>query len=474
MPSITTGPALHALLHGGGSRVDFALGAGLGGVGAAQYLYDSSDGRVGNSTVMGNVLVGMGVAGLGLVAARRIPAMYAESPAKARMAIGASLAGVALLGLAPLALADVPDGSDNLKAKQKGTPREIGKVERSTEGVAKPGSEPEIVDWSGKGAWHNERVGEFADAPNFILLHGTGGGEPGATKSQTAESLLSTFTNAERQVSAHYVVGRDGKIIEYVDPRERAWHAAGDGRDWNSAAIGIEIVNDNSGKDEYTDAQLEAVRSLVQHLSHEFEIPATHVYAHRQVQDDRSDPVGFPFKAFLDVLDDTEPMKGRVPNLDGQAVASDEAEGRTPDRSEKPEAEEKPKAQEQPKADEPKAEEEPGIAEAPAEPVEPGAPMIDAPPAPAPKPAAPKEQAPPKQAAPKETAPTAPAPQPEQQHHDGGGITGAFRDVLGWDEPAAEPERADEAAPAVKDAAPAPQSSSSQGSIVDWLLGAFG
>lgn len=76
-------------------------------------------------------------------------------------------------------------------------------------------------------------------AINAIILHFTAGA-----------SLFTTvnwFQNPRAGVSAHYVVGRKGEIVQMVHEHEKAWHAGqaslqGDPR-VNSMSIGIEIVN---------------------------------------------------------------------------------------------------------------------------------------------------------------------------------------------------------------------------------------
>lgn len=73
--------------------------------------------------------------------------------------------------------------------------------------------------------------------------------------------------------SGHYYIDRDGGIVEYVDPSHVAHHTRG----YNPRSIGIELVNTgrypdwldsrHQAMDEaYTDAQIEALISLLQDL----------------------------------------------------------------------------------------------------------------------------------------------------------------------------------------------------------------
>ena len=78
--------------------------------------------------------------------------------------------------------------------------------------------------------------------PVIIVLH--------ATEQGSAQESLDTLRsrNSGGKVSAHYLIGEDGRLYQLVADAERAWHAGG-GRwgtitDLNSASIGIELDND--------------------------------------------------------------------------------------------------------------------------------------------------------------------------------------------------------------------------------------
>ena len=75
--------------------------------------------------------------------------------------------------------------------------------------------------------------------PDMIVLHYTG--------MQDAESALELLRARGSNVSAHYFVFEDGRIVQMVPESRRAWHAgksewAGE-TDINSCSIGIEIAN---------------------------------------------------------------------------------------------------------------------------------------------------------------------------------------------------------------------------------------
>ena len=110
--------------------------------------------------------------------------------------------------------------------------------------------------------------------PNYVILH--------HTTNDTAEQAVSTLTNRFKQVSAHYLIGRDGRIIYLVDEQKRAWHAGdsywGGNRDLNSSSIGIEL--DNNGNEPFTDAQISVLIDLLRDLSLRWNIPPANVLGH--------------------------------------------------------------------------------------------------------------------------------------------------------------------------------------------------
>jgi N-acetylmuramoyl-L-alanine amidase len=86
--------------------------------------------------------------------------------------------------------------------------------------------------------------------PNYIILHDT--------TNDNIERPLQTLTDPVREVSAHYLIGRDGALYQLVAENRRAWHAGdsywGGTSDLNSASIGIEL--DNTGSEPYAEAQI--------------------------------------------------------------------------------------------------------------------------------------------------------------------------------------------------------------------------
>ncbi|MGE5386109.1 MAG: N-acetylmuramoyl-L-alanine amidase [Betaproteobacteria bacterium] len=113
--------------------------------------------------------------------------------------------------------------------------------------------------------------------PNFIIIH--------QTTSDSAEHALKTLTDPQRKVSAHYLIGRDGKVFQLVDERQRAWHAGqswwGGNTDLNSSSIGIEL--DNTGEEPFGDLQIAALIEVLRDLRERYRIPAANIIGHSDV-----------------------------------------------------------------------------------------------------------------------------------------------------------------------------------------------
>lgn len=140
----------------------------------------------------------------------------------------------------------------------------------------------------------------FVPSPNFderrpdlVVIHHTG--------SDSVQEALAVLTAAPRKVSAHYLIGRDGRILQLVDERKRAWHAGvswwGGVRDVNSLSIGVEL--DNNGNEPFPDAQISALLVLLANLGERYRIPVANYVGHADVAPGRKvDPsVWFPWEA---------------------------------------------------------------------------------------------------------------------------------------------------------------------------------
>lgn len=125
--------------------------------------------------------------------------------------------------------------------------------------------------------------------PSLVVLH--------HTSDDTLEEALATLTDPRREVSAHYLVGRDGRLVQLVDERARAWHA-GEGSwggigDLNSASIGIEL--DNNGDEPYPEPQIVALLGLLEDLARRWKIPPAGFVGHGDIAPGRKVDPGARF-----------------------------------------------------------------------------------------------------------------------------------------------------------------------------------
>ena len=85
-----------------------------------------------------------------------------------------------------------------------------------------------------------------------------------------------------REVSAHYLISAQGRVIPLVDEDMRAWHAgAGEWRgtgDVNSRSIGIEL--DNDGLSPFAAPLMDALEHLLAGILARWAIPPAGVIAH--------------------------------------------------------------------------------------------------------------------------------------------------------------------------------------------------
>ncbi len=135
---------------------------------------------------------------------------------------------------------------------------------------------------------------------DILVLHYTG--------MKTADEALARLTDPEAKVSAHYTVGRDGRVFRHVPEERRAWHAgvswwSGE-RNVNARSIGIEIVNPGHefGYVPFTDEQIAAVVELSKGILSRHPIPPGRVVGHSDVAPARKEDPGelFPWKHLAD------------------------------------------------------------------------------------------------------------------------------------------------------------------------------
>ena len=151
---------------------------------------------------------------------------------------------------------------------------------------------PAIVDLPSP----NCRAREPGAAVDTLVLHYTG--------MRSGQAAIDRLRDPEAQVSSHYVVEEDGRIVRLVPEDLRAAHAGISfwrGRSMlNDSSIGIEIVNPGHewGYRPFPPAQIDAVRALCLGILARHRIPAINVVAHSDVAPDRKQDPGelFPWR----------------------------------------------------------------------------------------------------------------------------------------------------------------------------------
>jgi N-acetylmuramoyl-L-alanine amidase len=128
--------------------------------------------------------------------------------------------------------------------------------------------------------------------PNFVIIH--------HTAQDSLAQTLKTFTITKTQVSAHYVIADDGRVVQMVNDYLRAWHGGaaswGKNTDINSASIGIEL--DNNGVEPFSDKQIISLLALLTKLKKDYNIPTQNFIGHSDITPGRkTDPSKlFPWK----------------------------------------------------------------------------------------------------------------------------------------------------------------------------------
>jgi N-acetylmuramoyl-L-alanine amidase len=137
----------------------------------------------------------------------------------------------------------------------------------------------------------------------MVVMHSTAARGPGDF------NYLRRGGAANRPVSIHYYIAKDGTISQMVPDKDIAWQAGRstwtvDGErvapSCNPISLGIELENLNTGKDPYPEAQYQAALWLTKQLVNTYKIPRSQVVRHLDISPGRkTDPRGFPWERFM-------------------------------------------------------------------------------------------------------------------------------------------------------------------------------
>ncbi|MBE8721401.1 N-acetylmuramoyl-L-alanine amidase [Sphingobacterium pedocola] len=132
--------------------------------------------------------------------------------------------------------------------------------------------------------------------PNYVMIH--------HTAQNSLEQTVKTFHSERAAVSSHYVIGRNGKIVQMVNDYYRGHHAGlgkwGNDTDLNSSSIGIELDN-NGTTDPWPQIQIDALVQLLAYLKDAYKIPQANFIGHMDYAPTRkNDPSRFPWKTLAE------------------------------------------------------------------------------------------------------------------------------------------------------------------------------
>lgn len=165
--------------------------------------------------------------------------------------------------------------------------------------------------------------GFASDTLNIINKKVNFGYEPANNRKIDAVIVHSTFNNSggdfydidlvikqfsTYKVSAHYVIGRDGKIYQLVDEKDLSYHAGKsslpDGRtNVNTCSIGIELMT--SYTEGPSEKQIQSLLSLINNIKKRHNI--NYVLRHSDIAPSRkTDPWNMNWDTFKKQLNETE------------------------------------------------------------------------------------------------------------------------------------------------------------------------
>jgi N-acetyl-anhydromuramyl-L-alanine amidase AmpD len=137
----------------------------------------------------------------------------------------------------------------------------------------------------------NNPIRDLKDIQSIILHH---------TGSNASDEANKNYLNRTDYISAHYMVGKDGKVYQLMDDDLIAYHAGvssykglntkGNSLNWNT--LGIEV---NSNGTDFTDDQRKATKELVEYLAVKYNIPRELILAHKHIAPDRKWDIGENF-----------------------------------------------------------------------------------------------------------------------------------------------------------------------------------
>ncbi len=160
--------------------------------------------------------------------------------------------------------------------------------------------------WEGDDGWKIEPI-------SSIVLH--------HTAIHSDEGCIQFFHDPASLVSAHFLVGLDGRLYQFVSLEHRAWHAGSSllhgTRRLNRTSVGIEITGDGNFVP-FTKAQIETTVKLLGVLVAQLDVKAPFIAGHQHIAPGRKPDPGafFPWNDIVRRgLELAEKLKPSVPQV---------------------------------------------------------------------------------------------------------------------------------------------------------------
>lgn len=130
------------------------------------------------------------------------------------------------------------------------------------------------------------------DDIRFVILH--------CTETATDEHALDVYLDRKRELSCHYYITYDGKIMQLVLDENTAWHAGisawQEQKNLNHASLGIEIGNPGEDKNTpFTEQQYQALEYLLGMLIAKHNVSPSNILAHSDIATNRKKDPGRHF-----------------------------------------------------------------------------------------------------------------------------------------------------------------------------------
>ncbi len=120
----------------------------------------------------------------------------------------------------------------------------------------------------------------------------------------SVSSAVNTFQNPANEVSAHYIVGDEGRVVQCVRHEDIAYHAGN--WNYNKHSIGIEHGGYADNRKTWTKAKIKASAKLAAYCCrrHKIKVDRQHIVGHVEVPGSTHYCPGrhFPYKRYLDLI----------------------------------------------------------------------------------------------------------------------------------------------------------------------------